>query len=220
VDVPVPEVNDLNVVARMENQGYMIPYQHFSVVMHKKRRLALFTAANVDGSKLAKEPEAGRDYSRKGLGGLGPNDSERWTTDPRIREEHQLPDLFFTKDRQSFDKGHVVRREDVCHGTSYAMVRRANGDTFHTTNCSPQVKGFNQAGEDGLWGKLENFIMKQAKKEKYCLFAGPVLSDEDEEFEGLDERGPVKVKIPSRYWKVVVARDGQGVQAFRTGRPP
>ena len=94
------------------------------------------------------------------------------------------------------------------------MVRRANGDTFHTTNCSPQVKGFNQSGEGGLWGQLENFIMKQAKKETYCLFAGPVFSDEDEAFDGVDERGPVRSEIPSKTWKVVVAREGQSVQSF------
>ena len=101
--------------------------------------------------------------------GLGPNDQEKWATDPRIPEDHKLPDVFFTKDRQSFDKGHIVRREDVCWGRSFAMVRRANGDTFHTTNCSPQVKGFNRFGEDGLWGKLENFIIDQAKTETSCL---------------------------------------------------
>ena len=48
----------------------------------------------------------------------------------------------------------------MCWGRSYAMVRRGNGDSFHTTNCSPQVKGFNQSGEGGLWGELENFIKR------------------------------------------------------------
>jgi endonuclease G len=214
VKVSLPKVTKTSLVSTMDDGEFLIPYEHFSVVMHKKRRLCLFTASNVDGRKVSKEPEPGRDYTRKGLGGLGPNDSEKWTTDPRIPQGHQLPDVFFTKDRQSFDKGHVVRREDVCFGNSYARVRRANGDTFHTTNCTPQVKGFNQSGEDGLWGKLENFIMSQAKQEAYCLFAGPVFSPDDEVFEGVDDRGPVKVQIPSKYWKVVVARSENGIQAF------
>ena len=35
-----------------------------------------------------------------------------------------------------------------------------NGDTYHTTNCSPQVAGFNRAanGEDN-WGDLENLVI-------------------------------------------------------------
>ena len=214
VPVPLPTVTKLPLVSRMEDGQFVIPYQHFSVVMNKKRRLALFTASNVDGRKSSKEPEAGRDYTRKGLGGLGPNDSEKWTTDPRIPEGHQLPDVFFTKDRQSFDKGHIVRREDVCWGRSYAMVRRGNGDSFHTTNCSPQVKGFNQSGEGGLWGELENFIMAQAKSETYCLFAGPLFTPDDRVFEGVDGRGPVSVQIPSKYWKVIVATSDDGLQAF------
>lgn len=214
VAVPLPKVTKVSLVSKMEDGEYVIPYQHFSTVMHKRRRLALFTASNVDGRKRSKEPEAGRDYSRKGLAGLGPNDQEKWVTDPRIPEQHQLPDVFYTKDRQSFDKGHIVRREDVCWGRSYAMVKRANGDTFHTTNCSPQVKGFNQSGEGGLWGQLENVIMRQAKQETYCLFSGPVFSDDDEVFEGVDARGSVSVQIPSRFWKVVIANADAGQQAF------
>lgn len=212
--VPLPRVTKTSLVSKMDDDEFVIPYQHFSVVMNKKRRLALFTASNVDGRKRSKQPEAGRDYTRKGLTGLGPNDIEKWVTDPRIPEEHQLPDTFFTKDRQAFDKGHIVRREDVAWGRSYAMVRRGNNDTYHTTNCSPQVKGFNQSGEGGIWGELENFILKQAKTESYCLFAGPVFADDDEVFEGVDDRGTVAVQIPSKYWKVVVAESAGGIQSF------
>ncbi len=39
------------------------------------------------------------------------------------------------------------RREDVCWGKTYDEVRRANGDTYHTTNCTPQVAGFNQSSK-------------------------------------------------------------------------
>ena len=212
--VPLPKITKPSLVSKMDDDEFVIPYQHFSVVMNKTRRLALFTASNVDGRKRSKEPEEGRDYTRKGLTGLGPNDVEKWVTDPRIPEDHQLPDTFFTKDRQSFDKGHIVRREDVAWGRSYAMVRRGNNDTYHTTNCSPQVKGFNQSGADGIWGALEHFILKQAKTETYCLFAGPVFDDDDEVFEGVDDRGPVEVQIPSKYWKVVVADSPAGIQSF------
>ena len=93
----------------------------------------------------------------------------------RISQEHQLPDIFFAKDRGSFDKGQLVRREDVCWGATFEDVRRANGDTYHTTNCSPQVLGYNRSarGIDN-WGDLENLVLSQAKAERYCLFAGPV----------------------------------------------
>ncbi|NWP89682.1 DNA/RNA non-specific endonuclease, partial [Escherichia coli] len=77
------------------------------------------------------------------------------------------------KDRGAFDKGHIVRRDDISYGRSYAELRRANGDTYHITNCSPQIAQFNQSqrGKDN-WGDLENLVLGEAASERYCLFAG------------------------------------------------
>jgi endonuclease G, mitochondrial len=214
--VPVPTVLDESVVSRLDdaNHSFLIPYEHFSIVMDKERRLALFTASNVDATPQKKEPEPGRDYTRKGLTGLGKNDQEMWFTDPRIPGIHQLPDRFFTKDRKSFDKGHIVRREDVAWGDSYDELRRANGDTFHVTNCSPQVANFNRSAKQGIWGELENLILKQAKAERYSIFAGPVFGADDPLFQGVDDDGTVHVRIPRQFWKVVVARSGDELQTF------
>ncbi len=210
----LPEVLDPDQVARLEDGGHVLPYEHFSIVMDKSRRLAMLTASNVDARPEKKEPEEGRDYSRKGLAGLGPKDTEMWLMDPRIPESHQLPDRFYTRDGGAFDKGHLVRREDVCWGDTYLQVQRANGDTYHTTNCSPQVADFNRSGQGGLWGRLENEILRQARSERYCLFAGPWLQDGDRIFVGRDHRGEVRIRIPSAYWKIVVARKGNALQAF------
>jgi endonuclease G, mitochondrial len=212
--VPVPTPINESLCAPVDGGGYLLHYHHFSVVMHKRRRLALFTASNIDMADSVRRPENGKDYTRKGLSGLGPNDQEKWFTDPRIADEHQLPDVFFNKDRQAFDKGHVVRREDVAWGGTYKEVRAANGDTYHTTNCSPQVAGFNRAGQVDNWGDLENYVLTQARTEKLSLFAGPVLAQEDRSFMGFDEDGPVAVQIPRSYWKVVLAHDGGALQTY------
>jgi tripartite-type tricarboxylate transporter receptor subunit TctC len=180
--------------------------------MNAQRRLALFAASNVDASPAAKEPEPGYRYTRAGLTGLAEGDIEKWFTDPRIRGTEQLPDRFFTKDRKAFDKGHIVRREDVAWGTSFAEVRRANGDTYFVTNCSPQTAGFNRSNRRDNWGALEDLVLKQAKTERYCLFAGPVLKDDDPEFVGVDDLGGIKIRIPRKYWKVIVARDGDSLK--------
>jgi endonuclease G len=202
-------------VAEMDEGGHVIPYEHFSVIMHNRRRLALMTASNVDGSEEGKKPEPGRNYSRKGLSGLGKNDFEKWVREPRLDAALQLPDKFYTRDRGNFDKGHIVRRDDVAWGEDYDEVRRANGDTYHVTNCSPQVDAFNRSNLRGDWGKLENYILKQGKIEKLCLFAGPVLDDDNDKiFRGKDDQGSVKVQIPSLFWKVVVARNGDRLETF------
>ncbi len=217
VRVAMPKPKKVVDLAKMENGKNVIPYEHFSVVVHKDRRLALFTATNVNFQPAARAPEPGKDYTRKGLTGLAEGDIEEWVAEPRIPGNHQLPDRFYKEDGGAFDKGHIARRDDVCFGTSFAQIQRANGDTYHTTNCSPQVLGFNQSarGVDN-WGDLENYIGTLGKTEKLCVFAGPVLDPADREFLGYDAQGNVKikVKIPRRFWKVVVARAGNKLQAF------
>jgi endonuclease G, mitochondrial len=215
VRVPMPKVVDRKIVSKLDSGAYRLPYEHFTVVMHRTRRLALFTASNVDANPVKKKPEAGRDYSRAALTGLTHSDDrEKWFTDPRIPAIHQLPNVFFDKDRASFDKGHIVRREDVAWGNSYDELRRANGDTYHVTNCSPQIESFNRSGSDGLWGELENFVLKQAKTERYSLFAGPVFRKDDHLFLGVDDTGPISVPIPRQFWKIVVARTDGELQTF------
>jgi endonuclease G len=126
-----------------------------------------------------------------------------------------MPDLFFTKDGGAFDKGHLVRRDDVCWGPTLKDIQKANGDTYHTTNCTPQTGPFNQSakGEDN-WGDLENLIQKETKAERAIVFAGPVLAEDDRLFDGRDENGSVVVRIPQRFWKIVVVKSGAKPQAF------
>jgi endonuclease G, mitochondrial len=214
--VPMPKPEDPAVVARAKDGSTVLQYQNFSIVMHAKRRLALFTASNLTAETKLKKPESGRDYTRKGLSGLGKNDQEQWLVDPRLDNSYQLSDFFYTRDDGAFDKGHIVRREDVAWGETYDLVRRANGDTYHVTNCSPQVAGFNRSnlGQDN-WGNLENHVLKSAATERYCLFAGPVLDPNDETFVGKIGKGTlVRVKIPSRFWKVIVARTTTTVASY------
>jgi endonuclease G len=170
----------------------------------------------VDGRAEKRKPDPEGDYTRKGLTGLGKSDQEEWVTDPRIPEQDQLPDRFYNKDRQAFDKGHLVRREDMAWGDDFAQVRRANNDTYHTTNCSPQVSNFNQSAKGGTWGQLENEILDQAKDrgDRYTLFTGPILAGDDRWFDGKDDRGDVRIQIPRRFWKVVVTVTGSRIQAF------
>ena len=57
-------------------------------------------------------------------------------------------------------------------------------------------------------------VQKETKAEKVILFSGPVLADDDREFQGRDLNGEVWVPIPSRFWKVVVAAGEGGPQAY------
>lgn len=212
--VALPTPRTPSDMVQVSGSGHFLHYHHFSLAMHRTRRQAAMSVANVDASEQAKTPEnlAASAYTRKGLSGLN---RDKWMSDPRIDATEQLPERFFEKDRQSFDKGHVVRRDDVAWGGTYEEMRFANGDSFHVTNCAPQISGFNQSsrGVDN-WGDLENLILKQAEAERLAVFGGPVFDGDDPVFVGVDETGPVRVRIPRRYWKVIVARKADALQAF------
>lgn len=214
VELPTLTAAGKKVAAPVDGGGFELKYHKFSIVMHRQRRLALFTAANVNWAADAHQVD-GKKPSRKELTGLADGQQERWVTDDRIAADSQLPDIFYTKDDGAFDKGHLVRRDDVCWGSSFKDIQKSNGDTYHTTNCSPQVLGFNRSAEGtDNWGDLENMVQQETKEERVCLFSGPVLGETDRIFVGRGETGSVRVRIPQRFWKIICVRGQAGLQSY------
>jgi endonuclease G len=216
--VPLPDVTEegSGLVSKLADGSHELKYHRFSVVMHKQRRLALFTASNVSWQREDKFLSDGRKPSRRQLNGFDTDVAqEGWVSDHRIPLEEQLPDKFYIKDQGHFDRGHLVRRDDVAWGESFEQMQKGNGDTFHTTNCSPQVADFNQAlkGVDN-WGDLETLIERETTSERVTVFSGPVLDPSDEAFIGVDDSGQVKIQIPKQFWKIVVAKTDDGPKAF------
>ncbi len=208
--VPMPDATDPSVLAPLRDGGTQLDYQNFSLKMHAKRRLALFTASNVTEESNLREPEKGRNYSRAGLF------SERWFPDLRLDDKYQIPDVFYTKDQGAFDKGHIVRRDDVAWGKTFELLLKGNVCSFHVTNCSPQVDGYNRSdsGEKN-WGDLENHVLSEAASERLCVFAGPILADDDRIFSGKGPKGTsLRAPVPRRFWKVVVARVNDGLASY------
>ena len=170
--------------------SHVLRYHHFSLVMNARRRMLIYAAYNT-----TRDEDLIGTWSRKELSG----GSDKWILDPRIPAAHQVR----TKELYGpleFDRGHVVKRDDVYWGADENAAQYANFDSFHYTNCTPQHPNFNRSNKKGIWGKLEQHIAEQAADEELRLtvFAGPVLRDNDPWMNG--------VKIPRRYWKIIVAR--------------
>jgi endonuclease G, mitochondrial len=156
-------------------------YHHFSVVMHRARRLALCTAVNVDGAHTDARPRS----------------DDRWILDPRLPREEQTGAEVYADN--ALDRGHLVRRLDPSWGT---LARAANDDTFHYTNSAPQHHAFN-AGST-LWLGLEEYLLGTARRDRLRLsvLAGPVLAPDDPPYRG--------VLLPRQFWKVVAVVDERG----------
>lgn len=161
-----------DVLSVPESDSSRLDYEHFSVVMSKSRRLALFTAVNIDGSASVSVPRGG----------------DPWAFDGRIPEAAQAGDELYADN--DFDRGHLVRREDPNWGQTASV---ANRDTFHFTNCAPQLSVFNQRS----WLSLEDYILSNTRRvgERATVFTGPVFRGNDPVYRG--------VAIRLAYWKVV-----------------
>jgi endonuclease G len=146
--------------------------------MNKERRLAFYTAVNIDGNFS---------YRIK-------RDPDKWFFDPRLDREEQTGNDVYANN--PLDRGHLVRRLDPAWGEDKQVAKTANDDTFHFTNCTPQHHDFN-AGQT-LWAGLEDYILDNADAENFrvTVFTGPVLDDDNDP----PYRG---VQLPRQFWKVV-----------------
>lgn len=175
-------------------KGTRLDYLHFSVVMSASRRLPILTAVNIDGALK-------RSLKRK----------DSWGFDPRIEAAAQVGHKDFYGPA-SFDKGHMVRREDPGWGDSDAVARQAEDDTFVYTNAVPQVAQLNQRS----WLSLEDYVLQNARSEGFriSVFTGPVFRDDDPLYQG--------VQVPLEFWKVVAMIDADsgelGVSAYLLGQ--
>jgi endonuclease G, mitochondrial len=175
-DVPLPDVRDEGDVLTFRFDGRAereLKYEHFSVVMSRRRRLCLFSAVNIDGgrSRKVKRP--------------------RWRRDPRIEAEAQIEhECYGTEPR--FSRGHMTRREDPIWG-SPQVAARGNSDSMHVTNAVPQMQPFNA----GIWLGLEDYALENARQDdmKISVITGPVLGEDDPFRFG--------VQIPTTFWKVI-----------------
>ncbi len=189
--VPLPIMTDAmirNAAVNLEPADgapkFELPYHHYSVVLNARRRLAFFTAVNIDGTQEKS---------------LGKREKDKWIFDHRVESRLQIGDAWYAK---PFDRGHLVRRLDPAWGRTKAVAKSANDDTFHFTNCSPQHSRFNEG--KNLWQGLENYLLDTANKEdrRISVFTGPIFEDDDP-FQD-------SVQIPKQFWKVAafVRSDG------------
>ncbi|AQQ52315.1 DNA/RNA non-specific endonuclease [Planococcus lenghuensis] len=167
-------------IARTKEDQDVLDYAHFSIMMSKSRRLAFYTAVNIDGNQLV--------HVKRG--------NDKWYFDPRLSEEYQSGPALYA--RNDLDRGHLTRRQDPNWGIDAV---KANAHTFHFTNCAPQHKNLNQK----TWLKLEDYILRNADVHdlKATVFTGPVFREDDLLYRG-------EFRIPAEFWKVavIVKKDG------------
>ena len=204
--VPLPVLTAAGKAAavRLDDGSFELKYHKFSVVMHKRRRLALFTASNVDWRAESRKVD-GSKPTRTALNAFTGNEREDCVTDSRFLH-YQVPGFLPGRGpRQS------PTSREMTSPPRENCLRRCRRATRHVPRqIAPQTAEFNRAAESN-WGALEQMVQKQTAKEKVCIFSGPVLAEDDGYFHGLiKSRVPVSIQVPSKFWKIIVTNvDGE-----------
>jgi endonuclease G, mitochondrial len=181
-------------VAKKGQNKHELKYHHYSVIMNAARKIAFVAAVNFDG-------KAKQRFKRTG--------PDKWFSDPRVEKDVQTTNAFYAKN--PLDRGHLVRRADAAWGATKEEAERANIDTFHFTNCSPQHEIFNQQAQANkrnlkLWGNLEEHISDQvAEGLRISIFNGPVFRP--------DDRVHRNVQLPRQFYKIVICKKADGSPA-------
>ncbi len=182
--VPLPTLppEQLAKAAKMKgvtgSSAHILRYHHYSVVLNAERKLAFFTAVNIDGRQIVRIKR----------------ETDKWFLDPRIDPSQQAGEKIYTDN--PLDRGHLVRRLDPAWAPTTAQAKIFNDDTFHFTNCTPQHKDFNE--NKGTWAGLEDYLLDHADNGQFkaTVFTGPVLAPDDHPYRG--------ILLPRQFWKVAV----------------
>jgi endonuclease G len=236
--VPLPQITGdfgrvaLNSEAVEGDDPQEFPYHHFSIKMNAERRLAYFTACNIDGARIKainrddKTVVDNPSLSDLGVESIGAEASDAFRPDRRLPTTEQMTREFYESQvvagypiptdkgriARMFQKGHITLRGDPAWGTKEQAVA-AERDTFFYTNAAPQLGFFNQGsalnrpGSKGKlrWRAIESFVLRNTvtMRSRVNVFAGPVFSDQDIPYRQ-------QSLVPKRFWKIAVwAQGGQ-----------
>jgi endonuclease G, mitochondrial len=172
-------------VEPQDNNEYILHYFNYSVVMHQKRRFAIYSAANVSSAL--------RFRLRR------PSDS--WRFDPRIPQDSQVGESYYASN--DFDRGHLTRREDLEFGHTIKEALDSAGDTLHFTNCTPQHHSFNTSKQ--IWQGIEAHVLEESIIKGHYnaqIFTGCIFDDADPAYR--------KIQYPVQFWKIAAALNSNG----------
>lgn len=173
------------------NGGQSFPFMHFSLVMNQSRKFLIYGANNVDRNFMKEVKRNNND----------------WHFDVRIGEENQVGNEYYRNN--PWDRGHMVRRRDVCWGTTMDQAEKGNYDSFCWGNIVLQHSEINQ----GIWNEIEEWMLdyEENRLNKLSIFTGPVFTESDQEHCGTNQHSDCTVKIPAGFWKVMFYVDSLNV---------
>ncbi|MGG1658463.1 DNA/RNA non-specific endonuclease [Brevibacillus sp. NRS-1366] len=181
--IPLPALLG-NTASGALDLGKVFDFCHFSIVMNRQTKFAIFSAACVDKSKAIPITR----------------DNTSWHFDDRIGIENQVGPEYYAENE--YDRGHLTRRKDVCWGEP-REAKQANYDSFCYANIALQHHNFNT----GIWNCLEDWVLERVSTQRLIVITGPIHKAEDEEYCGVHGAPGCAVRVPFGFWKSVFYLD-------------
>jgi len=191
-EVPLPTLG-VGLAALALNNGTPIEHTRFSLVFHRERGLAIYTAHNIDGALLIPEGKIPR--------------KDRFRLDPAVDAGLQL-DNDRAYIHNPWDRGHLVRRRSL-HWGAVDEAARADNESYFWTNIAPQHENLH----DSAWGSIEDWMLDFAddQNQQACVFTGPVLTVNDPEIQNQPDELPFK--LPAGFWKIIAIKHANRLRA-------
>ncbi len=161
----------------LPNGEVVVPYIHYSLLMSRSTKQALYSAANVDLNKMHKV---------KG---------RNWFADGRVGRSNQI--LNYAYQGSLWDRGHLTRRTAVTWGETESLATNASNDSCAYTNACMQHKNFNE----DEWRAVELLVSEFKLASKLSVITGPIFTTTDRFF--IKEFDDFPVRIPSAFWKII-----------------
>ncbi|WP_226575497.1 DNA/RNA non-specific endonuclease [Acuticoccus sediminis] len=178
VPVPLPHLVDTGA----GQPSAPLDYVHHTVVMNVDRRLAYFSAENIDPGQLVRLRR----------------DRDRFVPDGRIPDDWQPDGALFAGN--DLDRGQLTPRGNVAWGDE-ETARNASASSFMYTNVTPQHADVNRRSWKQLEDEVLNILLSRGAKG--TIFSGPVFRADDLAYRGF--------KLPRGFWKILVAEVDGGM---------
>lgn len=180
--VDLPSINPKILKSTYKN-GLVIEHPNHVLVMHAKRKLALYSVAMIDGEgqRQIKREEALHGFKY----------------DPQIPKSIQTGSAYY---REPWDKGHLAKLKSLAWGRSRVAAIRAISASNYYSNIAPQVGNYNR----DEWKFIENLVLKKAKSlgTRVLVFNLPVFRESDP----IIEVAKKSLKTPQSYCKVIALK--------------
>ena len=184
INLPEPDLalqSDILTPPGLPEKEVVVPYIHYSLIMSKSTKQALYSAANVDLEQM----------EIKVSGAKG----RKWFYDNRVGKDNQITNEAYTGTQ--WDRGHLTRRTAVTWGESESFITKASNDSCAYTNASMQHKNFNE----DEWRAIETLVSKFKLASKLVVMTGPIFTIADRFF--IRNYDDFPVRIPSAFWKII-----------------